>query len=83
MKAMLAVIQKVQNPDMGLEDIDEEVCIRPSLYPTTRKKNLENKSHKCLKERFGSTLKFFLRISKKYESLAGFKVDQNHFSRCV
>ena len=41
MKAMLAVIQKVQNPDMGLEDIDEEVCITPSLYPTTRKKILK------------------------------------------
>ena len=38
---MLAVIQIVQNPDMGLEDIYEEVCIRPSLYPTTRKKILK------------------------------------------
>jgi len=27
MKAMLAVIQKVQNPDMGLEDIDEEMKV--------------------------------------------------------
>ena len=74
---MLAFLQKLlQNPK--LDKSMEQVCILRKMS-----KDLGNKAHKCLKERFRSTLKFFRRIIKKHESLAGFKVDPNHSSRCV
>ena len=58
----MAAIQKLlQNPDPNMNM--EQVCILKKDLKML--KNLGNKAHKCLEERFGSTLKFFLRIVKK------------------
>ena len=82
---MLEFLQEIQNSEnsySGKDFTKEQVGLYP-IKDLKMLKNLENKAYKCLEERFGSTLKFFPRISKKYEFLAGFKVDPNHSSRCV